>query len=107
MYKRQNMDLAAFARKYARDLRGTQSDTPYYGVYAPGTSQSSSGSGAGWSDAGVIIPWTAWLQSGDQSVIEENWAAMNKYLDAINAANPDGLWKRDAGTAFGLSLIHI
>jgi alpha-L-rhamnosidase len=96
-----NMDLAAFARKYAGDLRGTQSDTPYYGVYAPGTSQSSSGSGAGWSDAGVIIPWTAWLQSGDQSVIEENWAAMNKYLDAINAANPDGLWKRDAGTAFG------
>jgi len=96
-----NMDLTAFARKYAGDLRGTQSGTPYYGIYAPGTAQSSSGSAAGWSDSGVIIPWTAWLQSGDQSVIEENWAAMNKYLDAIDAANPDGLWKRDSGSAFG------
>jgi alpha-L-rhamnosidase len=96
-----NMDLTAFARKYAGDLRGTQSSTPYYGVYAPGTAQGSSGSAAGWSDAGVIIPWTTWLQSGDKSVIEENWAAMNRYLDAIDAANPDGLWKRDAGSAFG------
>ncbi len=55
--------------------------------------QQSSGSGAGWSDAGVIIPWTSWLQTGDTSMIEENWAAMEKYLNAIEAANPDGLWK--------------
>jgi len=33
---------------------------------------------AGWSDAGVIIPWTSWLQTGDTSVIEQNWAAMEE-----------------------------
>ena len=60
-----------------------------------------SGFGAGWSDAGVIIPWTSWLQTGDTSIIEENWAAMEKYLDAIAAANPDGLRKNDAGIPFG------
>ena len=96
-----NMDLAAFARKYAGDMRGTQSGTPYYGVFAPGTSKESSGSGAGWSDAGVIIPWTSWLQTGDTSVIDENWAAMERFLNAIDAANPDGLRKKDAGTEFG------
>jgi alpha-L-rhamnosidase len=96
-----NMDLAAFTRKYAGDMRGTQSGTPFYGVFAPGTDKESSGSGAGWSDAGVIIPWTSWLQTGDTSVIEQNWAAMGKYLDAIAAANPDGLWKNEAGTPFG------
>ena len=32
-----NMDLAAFSRKFARDMRGTQAGTPMYGIYAPGT----------------------------------------------------------------------
>ncbi len=96
-----NMDLAAFSRKFAGDMRGTQDGTPYYGIYSPGTAQTSSSSGAGWSDAGVIIPWTSWLQNGDTSMIEQNWAAMEKYLHAIEAANPDGLWKREFGIPFG------
>ncbi len=81
-----NMDLAAFSRKFGRDMRGTQVGSPYYGIYSPGTVQPNMGSGAGWSDAGVIIPWTSWLQTGDTRVIEQNWAAMEKYLDAIEAA---------------------
>jgi alpha-L-rhamnosidase len=96
-----NMDLAVFSRKFSADMRGTQVGSPYYGIYSPGTSQPHSGSGAGWSDAGVIIPFTSWLQTGDTSVIEQNWAAMQKYLNAIDAANPDGLWKNEAGIAFG------
>jgi len=96
-----NMDLAAFSRKYAGDIRGTQAGTPYFGIYAPGTATRSANSGAGWSDAGVIIPWTSWIQTGDTSVIEQNWAAMEKYLKAIEAANPDGLWKNESGIPFG------
>ena len=97
-----NMDLAAFSRKYAGDMRGTQVGSPYFGIYAPGTAlEHSAGSGAGWSDAGVVIPWTSWLQTGDTSMIEQNWAAMAKYLDAINTANPDGLWAMESGIAFG------
>jgi alpha-L-rhamnosidase len=96
-----NADLAAFSRKFAGDLRGTQSGTPYYGIIAPGSGVSSQNSGAGWSDAGVIIPWTSWLQSGDTKIIEQNWEAMEKYLNAIEKANPDGLWKHEAGIPFG------
>ena len=96
-----NMDLAAFSRKYSADMRGTQAGTPIYGIYAPGTVQSASGSGAGWSDAGVIIPWTSWLQTGDTSVIQQNWKGMQKYLAAIEEANPDGLWTKLSGTPFG------
>jgi alpha-L-rhamnosidase len=96
-----NMDLAAFSRKFATDMRGTQVGTPFYGVYAPNPSRGTTGKGAGWSDAGVIIPWASWLQSGDKSIIEENWAAMEKYLDAIAAANPDGLWRNESGTPYG------
>jgi alpha-L-rhamnosidase len=96
-----NMGLAAFSRKYSADMRGTQAGTPMYGIFAPGTVKSHSGSGAGWSDAGVIIPWTSWLQTGDTLVIEQNWDGMTEYLNAIEAANPDGLWKVDSGTPFG------
>jgi alpha-L-rhamnosidase len=96
-----NMSLAPFSRKFAQDMRGSQVGSPYYGIYSPGTVQPHSGSGAGWSDAGVIIPWTSWIQTGDTSMIEQNWAAMEKYLDAINAANPDGLWIKESGIPFG------
>jgi alpha-L-rhamnosidase len=96
-----NMALAPFSRKFAEDMRGTQVGSPYFGIYSPGTSQPNMGSGAGWSDAGVIIPWTSWLQTGDTTIIDQNWAAMEKYLDAIDAHNPDGLWTNDSGTPFG------
>jgi len=96
-----NMDLAAFSRKFAGDLRGTQANSPYFGYFAPGTSSLSPGFGAAWSDAGVIIPWTSWLQTGDTSMIEENWAAMERYLNAMDAVNPNGLRKNEAGVAFG------
>ena len=96
-----NMDLAAFSRQFAQDMRGTQTGTPYYGIFSPGTVTESAQSGAGWSDAGVVIPWTTWVQTGDTSVIEQNWAAMETYLGAIDAHNPDGLWKNEAGIHFG------
>ena len=31
-----NMDLAAFSRKFAADMRGTQVGTPYYGIIRRG-----------------------------------------------------------------------
>ena len=95
-----NMDLAAFSRKFSADMRGTQAGTAMYGIFAPGTSTAHPAYGTGWSDAGVIIPWTSWIQNGDPAVLEENWAAMEKYLAAIEAANPDHLWKNDYGIPF-------
>ncbi|WP_164981309.1 alpha-L-rhamnosidase [Silvibacterium dinghuense] len=96
-----NMDLAAFSRKYATDLRGTQAGTTMYGIYAPGTSKPNTGFGPGWSDAGVIVPWTSWMQTGDLTILEQNWDAMQRYLDGIHDANPDYLWAYNGGIAFG------
>ena len=96
-----NAALAPFTRKFAADLRGTQVGTPYYGIYAPGTAKISPGVAAAWSDAGVIIPWTSWLQTGDTSIIDQNWQAMRKYVNAIDDRNPDGIWHNDSGIPFG------
>jgi alpha-L-rhamnosidase len=95
-----NMDLTTFSRKFAADLRGTQVGTDMYGIFAPGTSSPNPGYGTGWSDAGVVIPWTSWIQTGDKLVIEENWSGMEKYLAAIEAANPDHVWRRNYGIPF-------
>ncbi len=95
-----NMDLAAFSRKYASDLRGTQVGTDMYGIFAPGTQSEHPASGTGWSDAGVIVPWTSWIQTGDREIIEENWSAMENYLAAIEVANPDFLWRNKYGIPF-------
>jgi len=95
-----NMDLATFSRKFGADLRGTQVGTDMYGIFAPGTSTANPGYGTGWSDAGVIVPWTAWIQTGDKKAIEENWSGMERYLAAIGAANPDHLWKKNYGIPF-------
>jgi alpha-L-rhamnosidase len=95
-----NMDLTTFSRKFGADLRGTQVGTDMYGIFAPGTSSPNPGYGTGWSDAGVVIPWTSWIQTGDKKVIEENWSGMEKYLAAIQAANPNHLWKKNYGIPF-------
>ncbi|HKV79736.1 MAG TPA: family 78 glycoside hydrolase catalytic domain [Candidatus Sulfotelmatobacter sp.] len=96
-----NMDLTAFSRKFGIDLLGTQVGSDMYGIFAPGTIQPHPGFGAGWSDAGVVIPWTSWIQNGDKSIIEQNWRGMEKYLAAIESANPDYLWKKNYGIPFG------
>jgi alpha-L-rhamnosidase len=95
-----NMDLAAFTRKFGGDLRGTQVGTDMYGIFAPGTDTENPGYGTGWSDAGVIIPWSSWIQYGDSKVIEDNWEGMEKYLAAILAANPDFVDRKSYGIAF-------
>jgi alpha-L-rhamnosidase len=96
-----NMDLDAFSRKFSADLLGTQAGTPMYGIYAPGVTAENPGFAAAWSDAGVIIPWTGWLQSGNPRIIAENWTGMGQYLDAIEQQNPDHLWRNGFGTAYG------
>ena len=96
-----NMDLSTFSRKFSADLHGTQVGTAMYGIYAPGLNSPNPGYGAAWSDAGVIIPWTGWLQSGDARIIEQNWTGMEAYLAEILANNPNHLWQKHFGAAFG------
>lgn len=38
---------------------------------------------SGWSDAGIIIPWVLYQQTGDTTVIEKNFAQMDKYMDYV------------------------
>ena len=96
-----NMDLNNFTRKFGADLRGTQVGTAMYGIFAPGTSSENPGFGPGWSDAGVVIPWTGWIQSGNKQIIDENWDGMERYLAEILSKNPNYLDQKEVGIPFG------
>ena len=37
----------------------------------------------GWSDAGVIIPWTVYQQTGDLTTIEKSYDYMTSYMQRV------------------------
>ncbi len=107
-----NFDVAAFSQKFIQDIVDAQSRQGAFRNVSPNTLPSSvdepeeadEGSdmvGApGWGDAGVIVPWTTWLQYGDKAVIEGNWDAMQRWMEFIQRRNPDFLRKKGVGPNF-------
>jgi alpha-L-rhamnosidase len=97
-----NADIAAFGRKWLRDVVDGQTAEGAFGNTAPGLPGGGFGGvGApGWGDAGVIVPWTAWQQYGDTGIIEENWEAMTRWMKFIEDANPNHLRRNRTGANF-------
>jgi alpha-L-rhamnosidase len=108
-----NFDIAAFSQKFIQDIVDAQTRQGAVTNVSPNTLPSAveatEGSSAleegmtgapGWGDAGVIVPWTTWLQYGDKSVIEKNWDAMQRWMDFIQRRNPDFIRKNGVGPNF-------
>ena len=93
-------NLQAFSHKFTGDIRDAQRPNGAFTDVSPMVGDVSS-SVAAWADAGVIIPWTAYLQFGDKRVLEDNWAAMEKWMDHLQGANPNYLWLKERGNDYG------
>lgn len=74
-----------FMHKWMRDMRDTQSETGSFPGVAP-AAQYCSGSmmRLGWADAGVIVPYIVWKQFGDKAIVNDNWEAMDKFMNHVN-----------------------
>ena len=81
-------DTRLFFHKWMRDMRDSQSDLGGFPGVAP-TAQYGSEVRFGWADAGVIVPWTVWKQFGDTGIIDENWDAMELFMDHITQTRYD------------------
>jgi alpha-L-rhamnosidase len=105
-----NFDIAAFSQKFIQDIVDAQNRQGAFANVSPNAlpssadetedsaSDDSDRTGApGWGDAGVIVPWTTWLQYGDKAIIEENWDAMRRWMDFIQRRNPDFLRAKALG----------
>ena len=76
-----------FFHKWMRDMRDTQTEVGGFPGVAPQAqygAEPTSMMRLGWADAGIIVPWTVWKQFGDNEIIEENWAAMDLFMNHIN-----------------------
>ena len=78
-------DVYGFLSKWMTDMRdsqmGPKDEYPgSYRVTAPDRGSGMRAHNIGWSDAGVIVPWTLWKNYGDTKTIEDNWESMNAFM---------------------------
>jgi alpha-L-rhamnosidase len=96
-----NFDINAFSHKFMDDVLDAQTAQGEFTNVSPDVLRPYRSQGApGWGDAGVILPWTTWVQYGDKSIIEQNWGAMVRWMDFITKENPDFLRKNGVGPNF-------
>lgn len=79
-------DTDSFFRKWMRDIRDTQTETGAFPGVAPLAQYGALPTDMmrlGWADAGVIVPWVVWKQFGDTKIIDENWEAMERFVEHI------------------------
>ncbi len=93
-----NFDVEAFSHKFLTDITDAQTKDGAFTNVSPDLLRPDGSEGApGWGDAGVILPWTVWLQYGDKQAITDNWKAMERWMDFIAKANPNFLRKNGVG----------
>ncbi|WP_446484465.1 family 78 glycoside hydrolase catalytic domain [Caulobacter sp. LARHSG274] len=96
-----NMDVDAFIRRYLAEVRAGQSPGGAYPIVTPAPRSFGETLTAGWSEAGLILPWTLWNRYGDTAVIDENWPAMTRWMDSLAAQNRDFIWRNGRGCDLG------
>ena len=93
-------DMAPFTAKWMRDMRDAQSPEGGFPDVAPRIIADGNGAPA-WGDAGVIVPWTAYRRYGDTRIIDDNWQAMERWMEFIRGQNPDHLRLKGRGNDYG------
>ncbi|MBQ8466089.1 MAG: family 78 glycoside hydrolase catalytic domain [Prevotella sp.] len=82
-------DTRRFFHKWMRDMRDTQSPQGGFPGVAPLGQYGNEMCRLGWTDAGIIVPWTVWKQFADTEIIDENWQAMEKFIQHVAAVKYD------------------
>lgn len=81
------MDCAAYLTKWMRDVRDGQHESGAFPDVAPRIVVQAEGAPA-WGDCGVVVPWTLWRMYGDTAFIDENYAAMERWMQFLHDTNP-------------------
>ncbi len=79
-----NADVYGFLCKWMHDMRDSQHDDGSYPGVAPKAQYGDNPHELGWSDAGIIVPHTMWRQFGDTTIVNENWASMERFVAAVS-----------------------
>lgn len=94
-----NFDIDAFTHKFMLDVTDAQTSAGAFTDVSPNVLGQQEGA-PGWGDAGVFIPYAAWLQYGDATIVEQSWPAMERWMTFILETNPDYLRRRSVGSNY-------
>ena len=102
-----NFDIAAFSQKFIQDIVDAQTRQGAFTNVSPNTlpstGEATEGSAAwdegmtgapGWGDAGIIVPWTTWLQYGDK-IGHRKKLGRNAALDGFHPNAQPGLHSQE------------
>lgn len=91
-----NAEIYGFLSKWMTDMQDAQSrhkgdNAGNYGVTAPYWFNGNWRS-VGWADAGIIVPYNMYKMYGDKSIIEDNYASMQQYVNTYlqSKSHPKG-----------------
>jgi alpha-L-rhamnosidase len=103
-----NMDVVAFFNKWMIDIEDAQTEEGVFPDTAPRLREDTNfvglenlGGGAGWADAGVIIPHTLWRVYADRRILQRHYSAMVAWVDWIESHNPNGLRENELANNYG------
>ncbi|HET9614988.1 MAG TPA: family 78 glycoside hydrolase catalytic domain, partial [Candidatus Limnocylindrales bacterium] len=83
-------DTASLFERWLVDLADAQLPSGAYPDVAPRVGVTGAGN-AGWADAGVLVPWFVYRQTGDRRVLERQYESMRRYLGYLEADHVDGV----------------
>jgi alpha-L-rhamnosidase len=85
-----NTDISAFFTKWLVDLNDAQRADDTYPIYAPAPNLRVTDTySPGWSEAGIICPYTIYKTYGDTKVIEKFWPNMQAYLQFLETKSKE------------------
>jgi alpha-L-rhamnosidase len=88
-----NLDVAGFMTKWAQDVADGQDEQGAIPIVAPTFGRGKVGyrgdGGPAWADAVIICPWTIYLAYGNQRILENHYATMQKFMEFLLATSPD------------------
>jgi len=86
-----NLKSGAFYRQWMGAVRDSfvAGENGGFGSVAPVTGFQHGA--AGWSDAGVIVPWVTWLHTADRRILEESFESVQRWIELQKDSAPDGI----------------
>ncbi|MGA8938630.1 MAG: family 78 glycoside hydrolase catalytic domain [Acidobacteriaceae bacterium] len=94
-----NFNIDSFTHKFMHDVMDAQNPAGAFSDVSPNILGPGPGA-PGWGDAGVFIPYAAWLQYGDVGVVQHAWPAMERWMDFVLKNNPDYVRKNAVGNNY-------
>ena len=95
-----NAYTESFYRKWLQDVRDGQNAEGAY----PGVAPECWGTPFGqtvWADAGIVVPWSLYVMTGNKDVIRESYESMERYMNYLSKQVFDGYQYNGGGLTWG------